>query len=299
MHLKNIAVGLLVVGAAWITGRAAHRAHARDTSDSKWTLVWSDEFDGPDGAAPDPAKWTVIENGSGFGNQELEYYTSRPSNVHLEGGNLVITARKETYTGPDGVTREYTSGRLQTSGHFDQQYGRFEARIKIPKGQGLWPAFWMLGSDFDLVHWPDCGEMDIMENIGAEPGQVHGSLHGPGYSGGRPLTGIYTLPGSAQFGDAFHVFAMEWDPGSIRFYVDGVLYETQTIDSVPAGKRWVFNHPFFILFDLAVGGFWPGDPSTATRFPATMLVDYVRVYKRNNPSPDRVNHQAPKPVLTQ
>jgi beta-glucanase (GH16 family) len=288
MHLKKIAIGLslLILGGCSMAARAAHHTRAKDAADSKWTLVWSDEFNRPDGSSPDPAKWTVIEDCSGFGNRELEYYTPRASNVHLENGSLVLTARKETYTGPDGVTREYTSGRLQTAGRFQQQYGRFEARIKVPKGQGLWPAFWMLGSDFESVKWPACGEMDIMENIGAEPAKVHGSLHGPGYSGGNPLTGVYTLPAPAQFGHAFHVFAMEWDPTGIRFYVDNTLYETQTVDSIPPGKRWVFDHPFFILFDLAVGGYWPGDPNAATSFPATMLVDYVRVYKRKDPAAD-------------
>lgn len=284
MHLKKIAVGvsLLVAGVSSIAANAAHRGHASDAADSKWTLVWSDEFNGPDGTPPDPAKWTVIQNDSGFGNRELEYYTTRPSSVRLEKGYLVITARKETYTGPDGQTREYTSGRLQTAGHFEQQYGRFEARIKVPKGQGLWPAFWMLGDDVAARGWPACGEMDIMENIGSEPSKIHGTLHGPRYSGDNPLTGAYTLSAPAQFGDGFHVFAIEWEPTEVRFYVDGVLYETQTVDSIPSDKHWAFDHPFFILLNLAVGGFWPGNPNATTPFPATMLVDYVRVYKRRD-----------------
>ena len=249
-----------------------------DSLTRKWTLVWRDEFDGPNGSMPDPNKWSVVRDGSGFGNQELEYYTDRPSNLHIEDGHLVITAIRENYTGQDGISRAYTSGRLQTAGHFEQKYGRFEARIKVPKGQGIWPAFWMLGGDVTPAGWPACGEIDIMENVGFEPSKIHGTLHGPGYSGNNPLTGAYTLPNSERISDDFHVFAAEWSPDAIRFYVDDHLYETQTVNSIPSSKRWVFDHPFFILLNVAVGGAWPGNPDSATPFPATMLVDYVRVY---------------------
>src|SRR5258708_21886215 len=247
-----------------------------DSLTRRWTLVWRDEFDGPNGSMPDRKKWSIVRDGSGFGNQELEYYTDRPRNLHIENGHLAITAMRENYTGPDGVSREYTSGRLQTAGHFEQKYGRFEARIKVPKGQGIWPAFWMLGGP--PAGWPACGEIDIMENVGFEPSKIHGTLHGPGYSGNNPLTGAYTLPNSARISDDFHVFAAEWSPDAIRFYVDDHLYETQTVDSIPSSKRWAFDHPFFILLNVAVGGAWPGNPDSATPFPATMLVDYVRVY---------------------
>jgi beta-glucanase (GH16 family) len=167
---------------------------------------------------------------------------------------------------------------MQTMGHFDQTYGRFEARIKIPEGQGLWPAFWMLGDDIDSVSWPQCGEIDIMENIGKEPGTVHGSMHGPGYSGGNALTASYALPGGAKLGDDFHLYAVEWETGVVRFYLDDTLYETQTPANIPAGTTWVFDQPFFLLLNVAVGGSWPGDPDATTVFPQTMLVDYVRVY---------------------
>jgi beta-glucanase (GH16 family) len=257
------------------SGPGAGADHVQD----KWTLAWSDEFNAPNGSMPDAKKWTIVQDGSGFGNQELEYYTDRTSNVHIEDGNLVITARKESYKGPDGAAHDYTSARLQTAGHFDQKYGRFEARIKIPKGQGVWPAFWLLGDDVGTAGWPACGELDIMENVGFEPHKVHGTLHGPGYSGGNPLTGAYTLPNNENVGDDFHVFAVEWEPGVVRFYMDEHLYETQTIDSIPSSKRWVFDHPFYILLNVAVGGAWPGNPDSTTPFPATMLVDYVRVYK--------------------
>jgi beta-glucanase (GH16 family) len=142
----------------------------------------------------------------------------------------------------------------------------------------MWPAFWMLGNDNKSAGWPMCGEIDIMENVGYEPGKIHGSMHGPGYSGGSPLTGAYSLPAGAKFADDFHVFAVEWDASAVRFYVDDQLYETQTPDSIPSSKHWVFDHPFFILLNLAVGGQWPKDPDATTQFPQQMLVDYVRVY---------------------
>jgi beta-glucanase (GH16 family) len=251
----------------------------RLVEDNSRTLVCSDEFNGPDGSPPDPAKWEFVTGGSGFGNNELEYYTDRAANIHQEKGNLVITARKETYAGSDGVSRAYTSARIETRGLFEQKYGRMEARIKLPEGQGIWPAFWMMGNNFGSVGWPACGEIDIMEKVGFEPSEVHGSLHGPGYSGGEPLTGTFTMPENGRIGDGFHVFATEWTPREIRFYADDVLYETQTIESLPVDKHWAFDHPFYLLLNVAVGGYWPGDPDATTRFPVSMLVDYVRVYR--------------------
>jgi beta-glucanase (GH16 family) len=242
-----------------------------------WVLAWSDDFDGPAGSAPDQSKWGYDVGGNGWGNNELEYYTSRTDNAFLDGsGNLVIKAVKENYTGSDGVTRSYTSARLLTKGKFTQRYGRFEARIKLPFGQGIWPAFWMLGADIDSSGWPTCGEVDIMENVGREPSVNHASMHGPGYSGGSPLTATYSLPSGQKFSDDFHVFALEWAPGVARFYVDGNLYETRTPADV-AGSKWVFDHPFFVLLDVAVGGSFPGNPDSTTVWPQMMLVDYVRV----------------------
>jgi len=267
--------GLLLAAPMAVPGEFGRHA---DDLGGEWRLLWSDEFNGPDGSMPDPTKWRIVQDGSGFGNQELEYYTNLPANLHIEGGKLVITARKERFKGPDGIERDYTSARLETAGHFQQKYGRFEARIKLPGGQGIWPAFWMLGSDFPSAGWPACGELDIMENVGLEPGKIHGTLHGPGYSGNNPLTGAYTLPNHEAMSNDFHVFAVDWMPDAIRFYVDGHLFETQTVDSIPSSKRWVFDHPFYILLNLAVGGGWPGSPDAKTPFPATMLVDYVRVY---------------------
>ncbi|HLK35049.1 MAG TPA: glycoside hydrolase family 16 protein [Terriglobales bacterium] len=245
-------------------------------------LTWSDEFNEPDGSAPDPGKWAVETGGNGWGNNELEYYTDRPRNVRVEGENLVITARREDYTGKDGVTRHFTSARIKTQGKFSQAYGRFEARIRIPHGQGMWPAFWMLGADIDQVGWPDCGEIDIMENIGREPFTVHGTIHGPGYSGSEGIGSPFRLR-KQRFTDKYHVFAVEWEPNLIRFYVDQHLYATRTPAELPAGKTWVYNHPFFIILNLAVGGNWPGNPDPSTVFPQKMLVDYVRVYRRAGP----------------
>jgi beta-glucanase (GH16 family) len=248
---------------------------------SKWTLAWSDEFSAADGSLPDPKKWTYDIGGKGWGNEELEYYTKRKENARIENGNLVITALKETYTGSDGLSREYTSARLKTEGLFAQTYGRFEARIKIPEGQGMWPAFWMLGEDIASAGWPKCGEIDIMENIGKEPDTVHGSLHGP--STVRPtsdLTSIFSLPAGQNFAGDFHLYAIEWEPDIVRFYVDSNLYATFNSSLWPAGGKWVFDHPFFIILNLAVGGNWPGSPDESTKFPQSMLVDYVRVYTK-------------------
>lgn len=279
-------MGLVVLAATMIPAGVAHsedinaKSSTASQSVSKHgSLIWSDEFNGPNGSMPDPAKWNVVVDGSGFGNRELEYYTDRTRNVHEADGNLVITARKENHAGKDGVPHLYTSGRIETAGRFQMQYGRIEARIKLPKGQGIWPAFWMLGSDFKSAPWPDCGEIDIMENVGFEPSKIHGSLHGPGYSGGNPLSGVYALPNQARLSDDYHLFALEWEPKEIRFYIDDHLYETQTPSDVPPGKKWVFDHPFFIVLNVAVGGYWPGDPDQTTQFPATMHVDYVRVYR--------------------
>jgi beta-glucanase (GH16 family) len=278
------------IAAALVLGLAACGASISETSADggganppRWQLVWSDEFNGANGTTPDASKWTYDIGGGGWGNQELETYTNRPVNAHLQDGNLVVTAQQETYTGPDGIARNYTSARLKTATLFTQTYGKIEARIKIPYGQGMWPAFWMLGSDIDQVGWPACGEIDIFENIGKEPSIVHGTVHGPGYSGGNGIGGPFTLPNNARFADDFHIFAVEWESNAVRFYVDGALYKTVTPANLPSGTQWVFNHPFFIIMNVAVGGSWPGNPDSTTVYPQTMLVDYVRAYKNAAP----------------
>jgi peptidoglycan/xylan/chitin deacetylase (PgdA/CDA1 family) len=237
---------------------------------SGWTLEWSDEFNG---AALDRTIWALETGGHGWGNNEMQFYTARPENVRVEDGHLVIEARKERYEGKD-----YTSARLKTAGLKETQYGRFEARIKVPKGQGIWPAFWMLGADIGKVGWPQSGEIDIMEIIGKEPRNAYGTLHGPGYSGEHAFSKPIALDG-ADYGDDFHVFAVEWEPQAIRWYRDGVHYHTATPALVKGD--WVFEHPFFVLLNLAVGGYWPGYPDSTTAFPRRMLVDYVRVYRRD------------------
>jgi len=252
-------------------------------SPAGWTLVWSDEFSGPDGSAPDPSKWTYDTGGKGWGNTELECYTNRLQNAQINGGNLVITAQQENapFVCSDGSTNSYTSARLKTQGLFSQAYGRFEARIKVSAGQGMWPAFWMLGKDITTAGWPTCGEIDIMENIGKEPGTVHGSLHGPSTTTRTSdATSIFTLPAGQAFADDFHLFAVEWERGVVRFYVDSNLYATFTESQWPAGGTWVFDHSFFIILNVAVGGNWPGSPDSSTVFPRHLLVDYVRVYTR-------------------
>ena len=250
------------------------------TDDGRWKLVWSDEFNGASDPAIDSSKWLVEVGGTGWGNHELQYYTDRPQNVFVRDGALVIRARKENFVGHDRVTKNYTSARLKTAGRFSQAYGRFEARIKIPAGQGMWPAFWLLGDDIGKVGWPACGEIDIMENIGKEPSTVHGSIHGPGFVGSVGLEAPYTLPGNRRFADDFHIFAVEWEPNAVRFYVDQDLYVTRTRADLHPGWKWVFDHPFFVLLNLAVGGDWAGSPDATTVFPRDMLVDYVRVYER-------------------
>jgi beta-glucanase (GH16 family) len=245
-------------------------------------LTWADDFTGPAGAAPDPGRWTREIGGSGNGNHELQYYTGSASNAALDGsGNLVITARREN---PAGYTCwygtcQYTSARMNTASHFTQAYGRFEARLRVPRGQGMWPAFWMLGNNIGTVGWPNSGEIDVMENIGREPSTVHGTLHGPGYSGANGLGAAYTIGGA--FADAFHTFAIDWAPGSVTFSVDGVVYERRTPTDT-GGNPWVFDHPFFIILNLAVGGDWPGSPDGSTAFPQQLAVDYVHVFAQGS-----------------
>ncbi|MCI0394428.1 MAG: glycoside hydrolase family 16 protein [Chloroflexi bacterium] len=233
-----------------------------------WELIWHDEFDGPD---INPANWTYDLGGGGWGNNERQYYTNRPENARIENGLLVIEARQESYRG-----WPYTSARLKTLGLQEFTYGRIEARLKAPYGQGIWPAFWALGNNFPQAGWPVCGEIDIMEHIGKEPPNVYGTVHGPGYSGSAGLSSHYTLP-AGRFSDDFHVLAVEWESERIRWFMDGHLYHTITPADLPG--EWVFDHPFFLLLNVAVGGYWPGYPDDTTVFPQVMLVDYVRVYQ--------------------
>ena len=225
-------------------------------SRADWILSWQDEFDGDAGWSPDGNKWSYDIGGGGWGNNELEYYTSTTNNAVLDGaGNLLITARSDDawqYQCWYG-TCEFTSARMLTSGHFTQTYGRMEARIKLPWGQGVWPAFWMLGNDISSNPWPNCGEIDIMEIRGSDPATVMGTIHGPGYSGAGGIGASYTNPNGNWWSDDFHVFAVEWYPDSITWYVDDTAYETRTPADLN-GNTWVFDHDFFILLNFAVGG---------------------------------------------
>jgi beta-glucanase (GH16 family) len=243
---------------------------------SSWKLTWQDEFDGAAGQPPDPASWSA-DIGTDWGNAQLEFDTDRPENVALDGqGHLVITARRESYQGS-----AYTSARLLTKEKRAYKLGRVEARMKLPVGQGMWPAFWMLGANIDQVGWPTCGEIDIMENRGQLPLTVLGTIHGPGYSGGNAISGNLTLPGPAGFDQDFHVFAVEWDEGSVAFEVDGQIYHVVRATQLPAGTRWVFDQPFYLLLNLAVGGTFVGSPDATTVFPQQLVVDWVRVYSRD------------------
>jgi beta-glucanase (GH16 family) len=234
-----------------------------------WTLIWQDEFDGD---VLDPNKWVSEIGGHGWGNNERQFYTDRPENVRLEEGLLVIEARQEKF-----VSRNYTSGRIKTQGLFAFTYGRVEARMKLPYGQGIWPAFWMLGEDVDAVGWPRSGEIDIMEHIGRQPGHIYGTVHGPGYSGAGGIGHFTTFP-VGTLSEEFHVYAIEWELDEIRWYVDDVQFFKLAPDQVLG--EWVYDHPFFLLLNLAVGGNWPGYPDESTVFPQLLSVDYVRVYQR-------------------
>ncbi len=243
----------------------------------EWTLVWSDDFSGAAGSKPDNTKWSFDigrgPGGDGWGNQELQYYTDRSSNVQLDGsGSLVLTARSESFAGAG-----YTSGRIKTKDLYAQAYGRFEARIKTPTGPGLWPAFWMLGSNIDAVPWPQCGEIDIMEQRGQHPSITYGSVHGPGFSGRTSISKAYALT-SGRFDTDYHVYAIEWGVDFIDYYVDNFLYYRITPKDVDG--EWVYNHPFYLLFNVAVGGNFVGFPTTGTPFPQSMYIDYVKVYKQ-------------------
>jgi beta-glucanase (GH16 family) len=272
---KILAIVLFLVSANFIYAQTAPAER----------LVWSDEFSGP-GAIPNPANWTYETGGNGWGNHELETYcapgssqppcnAAQPNAVVEKDGYLHIAARRDPATGA------WTSARLISKGLQSFQYGRIEARIRIPAGEGVWPAFWMLGDDIGTHPWPASGELDIMENIGKEPTKIHGSVHGTGFTG-MPLGKVDQLPSGKDFAAAFHTYGLIWSPGKIQYYVDDPThpYATFTPADLPAGAVWPFDDGrYFLLLNLAIGGSWPGPPTAATHSPAEMLVDYVRVYQ--------------------
>jgi len=275
---------LLVASVAIAPAQAGPETAAGDVSAA--AVTFQDTFDGAAGSAVNSSKWQ-IETGDNVNNHERQMYTSGNKNAALDGqGHLVITARKENpanYQCWYG-TCQYTSARLNTAGKFTSQYGRVEATVKVPRGQGMWPAFWMLGNDIGTVGWPASGEIDVMENVGFEPSTIHGTIHGPGYSGSAGIGAGYTLPGGQQFADGFHTFAVDWAPNSIKWLVDGIVYQTRTPADV-GGNAWVFNKPFYLILNLAVGGYWPGDPNSSTVFPQTMVVDEVKVTTGDTSTP--------------
>lgn len=239
-----------------------------------WELVWQDEFEL---ATIDDTKWSFEVNGKGGGNNELQYYTDRPENAFVEDGMLVIEAieEEERYIG-----RNYTSARMRTLAKGDWTYARVEVRAKMPTGQGLWPAIWMLPTEWRYGGWPSSGEIDIMELLGHEPDTVHGTLHYGGL-GNHQYTGRPYILKDGNFTDEFHTFAIEWEEGEMRWYVDGEHYQTQSSWNTK-NKEFPapFDQPFHLILNVAVGGNWPGSPDETTTFPQRMTVDYVRVYQR-------------------
>jgi beta-glucanase (GH16 family) len=270
---KKLTQVLLLAGisaAVVVTLSSCKKEAIQTLPERSWTLVWSDDFTGTAGAAPDNTKWAFDLGGGGWGNNELQVYTNNANNIKLDGaGKLMITA----ISSGSG----FTSARLKTKGLFSQAYGRFEARIKTPTGPGIWPAFWMLGSNIDTKPWPQCGEIDIMEQRGQQPSITHGTVHGPGYSGGNSIGKSYALM-NGRFDTDYHIYAVEWGVDYIDFFVDNFLYQRITPENVTG--EWVYNQPFFLLLNVAVGGNFVGFPTTGTPFPQSMYVDYVKVYKQ-------------------
>jgi beta-glucanase (GH16 family) len=282
MRARNISMGLLF-GAALSCGAGGPTPSEPEPEDppggepGEWTLVWSDEFDG---TALDGTKWSVMTGDGcdlgicGWGNGELQWYQDR--NLVVTGGVLTITARRESV----GM-KSYTSARLRTAGKGDWKYARVEARARLPEGQGFWPAIWMLPTDNVYGGWAASGEIDIMELLGHEPATIHGTIHYGGEWPNNQQTGTSFTLASGTFSEDFHVFALEWEEGVIRWYVDGELYQTVTQWST-AGFQFPapFNQRFHLLVNLAVGGSWPGAPDETTVFPQEMVVDWIRVYQR-------------------
>ncbi|WP_076680118.1 family 16 glycosylhydrolase [Microbacterium sp. RU33B] len=231
-------------------------------------MTWSEEFDGPAGAPPDPSVWVAEVGGGGWGDAQEQTYTRPPANASLTGrGELAIVARAEA----DGGV---SSARLTTRGRVAFRYGVIAARMKVPAGAGVWPAFWLLGTDIGEVGWPGCGEIDVMEHVGADPYSVHGTVHGPGYAGvGSGIGSRHVTP--SLLSDRFRTYAVEWKPDEVSWSVDGHEYFRVTPDDIPG--PWLFNRPFFLLINLAIGGAWPGNEAVASTLPAELLVDWIRV----------------------
>lgn len=272
MVLFLFCTSLLAFSAVSCTAGSGSKSGGKEP-EKPWKLVWNDEFDGPNGTAVDSSKWkSETGNNGGWGNAELEYYTDSVNNCYQENGNLIIKAIKEEKEGYD-----YTSARIITQGKFDFKYGKIEMKAKLPRGNGIWPAFWMLGSSFDTAGWPKCGEIDIMEHIGKMPSKVHGTLHAMGYSGNAGITD--SIKSKTSLYDNYHTYTLEWNEKGLKWYFDGKRYHEVDKEEIDSGI-WPFDDKFFILLNLAVGGYWPGYPDESSQFPQTYTIDYVRVYQQ-------------------
>lgn len=276
-QIKYMFLGLLTLASPLVMTSCDDNEEEKNED---WILVWADEFNVPTGDnRPDPSKWVYELGASGYGNEEKQNYTDRVENAcyAMEDGEscLKITALADNY---QGVT--YSSARLRTEGRFAATYGRFEARMKLPFGPGMWPAFWLLGANYNTESWPKCGEIDIMENKGFQPNIVSSATHGPGHYGGNPFTSTFGYP-DQRFDTGFHIYAVDWSENKIVFSVDGHPYHTVYASQMEK-DQWVFDHPFFIILNLAVGGLFGGDPTADTVFPQSLYVDYVRVYQRKS-----------------
>jgi beta-glucanase (GH16 family) len=262
--------------------KSGTKTKADEDALTRWEPVWSDEFDGP---SIDTSKWGFdLGNNNGWGNNELEVYTAKAANASIQKvdgtSSLVITARKERVT-DGGKSYDYTSARLLTKDKYTMSSGKLEVRAKLPRGQGLWPAIWLLGANIDTVSWPGSGEIDLMEFLGHDTATVYSTIHGP-VSGGPGVGQPYRLPAGQSFADAFHVFTLEWRPDHLEFLVDGNLFFVASkakIEYEVGPADWVYDHPYFFILNVAVGGNWPGNPNAATTFPQSMAVDYVRVFR--------------------
>lgn len=271
-YLNHIYIFLILIIGACFSGCTVD--DQQQLPDRNYQLVWSDEFDADAGTSPDPTKWTydIGQGQNGWGNGEFQYYTSRPENVAHDGeGNLIITLRNEAFGGAN-----FSSARIKTQGLYAHQYGRVEARLKTPFGPGIWPAFWMLGENISEVSWPQCGEIDIMELRGQEPNIIHGSIHGPGYSAGNAVTSSLAKT-DGRFDTDYHLFAIEWGKDYIDFFVDEKWYNRITPED--ANGQWVYDQPFFFIFNIAVGGNFVGFPTADTPYPQEMIIDYIRAYQ--------------------
>lgn len=245
---------------------------SESTNQKETEAVWAQEFN----EAIDTTIWSYELGDKGWGNKEWQNYTNSLENAFIEDGKLVLKAIK---TGDSLAHGNFTSARLVTRNKYNLKYGKIEARMKLPKGQGIWPAFWMLGSDHPNTSWPQCGEIDLMEYLGHETNKVYGTIHGPGHAGMNGISGNRVL-GNTDLSADFHVYTTNWQEDKIEWFIDGEKYFEVSPESLPDGQEWVFNDEFFFLLNLAVGGNWPGYPDETTVFPQQFEVDYIRVYEK-------------------